>query len=244
MMKALLVAILLCGLLLLADYTAMAQTHPSACSLVDGPTLHVSQVSPRTGCPFSAIIEITHNQTLADGTNVGTKTRNVVYRDSLGRIREEMYAPGQESPTVVEISDPVEGLAWTIQPPTRTASHSKLGAVVPLPVLPKIGVQPSATPPAPNPTVSVEDLGSHEMEGLLVMGSRTTVTFPAGSQGNDRAIRTVKETWLSSDMGITLLEKHSDPRSGDIEERMTNLEQAEPDPALFQVPADYTIKDQ
>ena len=58
------------------------------------------------------------------------------------------------------------------------------------------------------------------------------------------ALTIVSEIWISSDMGITLLEKHSDPRSGDVEQRMTNLERAEPDVALFHVPADYAIKDQ
>jgi len=82
------------------------------------------------------------------------------------------------------------------------------------------------------------------MEGLLVIGRRTTMTIPAGAEGNDRALTIVSESWISSDMGITLLEKTSDPRSGDSERQMTNLEQAEPDVALFQVPADYTIQDQ
>ena len=67
---------------------------------------------------------------------------------------------------------------------------------------------------------------------------------PAGAEGNDRPLTEVRETWRSADMGITLLEKTSDPQKGDSERRMTNLEQTEPDPALFQVPADYTIEDQ
>jgi hypothetical protein len=45
-------------------------------------------------------------------------------------------------------------------------------------------------------------------------------------------------------MGVTLLEKRSDPRAGDRETRLTNLERSEPDATLFQVPAEYTIKDQ
>jgi hypothetical protein len=75
-----------------------------------------------------------------------------------------------------------------------------------------------------------------------VTGRRTTRTIPAGAEGNDQALTIVSESWISSDMGITLLEKTSDPRSGDSERRMTNLEQSEPDAALFQVPAEYTIK--
>lgn len=45
-------------------------------------------------------------------------------------------------------------------------------------------------------------------------------------------------------MGIRLLVKTSDPRTGDVERRMTNLNRTEPDPSLFHVPTDYTIKGQ
>jgi hypothetical protein len=41
-----------------------------------------------------------------------------------------------------------------------------------------------------------------------------------------------------------LLQKTSDPRSGDNEKRVTNLVLSEPDPSLFRVPADYTVVNQ
>jgi hypothetical protein len=44
-------------------------------------------------------------------------------------------------------------------------------------------------------------------------------------------------------MGVTLLEKRSDPRTGDAETRRTNLEQSEPDAAQFQPRGDYASKD-
>ena len=36
---------------------------------------------------------------------------------------------------------------------------------------------------------------------------------------------------------------HSDPRSGDTTYRLTNIVQAEPSRSLFEVPADYTLKE-
>jgi hypothetical protein len=89
----------------------------------------------------------------------------------------------------------------------------------------------------------VEKLGTQKMEGILAMGTKIAITIPAGTNGNDRDITTVTETWKSSEMGITLLEKLTDPRYGDSERRITNLELSEPDAALFEVPADYTIQD-
>ena len=83
MVQTLLKMMLVCGLVSLADFTATAQTQPSACPPVEGP-FGLLQVSPRIGCPLSAVIEITHTQTLADGTHVQTKSKTLVYRDSLG----------------------------------------------------------------------------------------------------------------------------------------------------------------
>lgn len=36
--------------------------------------------------------------------------------------------------------------------------------------------------------------------------------------------------------------KHSDPRVGEIIYRLASIVRAEPDPALFTVPGDYTVK--
>ena len=235
MMKALLKMTLVCGLVSLANYTAMAQTQPSACPPVEGP-FDLLQVRPRTGCPLSAVIEITNTQTLADGTHVQTKSRMLVYRDSLGRVRFDNYAPEQRAPSFIQLFDPVEGVRYFIQPQFAVASRGKWTGPPPSW---SVG---STSPSAPKPIV--ERLESQQMEGLLAIGRRTTRTIPAGAEGNDRALTIVSEIWISSDMGITLLEKNSDPRSGDVEKRMTNLERAEPDAALFQVPADYTIHDQ
>ena len=62
-------------------------------------------------------------------------------------------------------------------------------------------------------------------------------------EGNVRLLTAVRETRRSQDWGVTLQEKRSDPRTGETEMRLTNLEQSEPDAALFQEPADDTIKD-
>ena len=235
MMKVLLKMMFVCGLVSLADHAALAQTQPPACPLVGG-TFGLLQVSPRTGCPLSAVIEITNTQTLADGTHVQTKSKMLVYRDSLGRVRFDNYAPEQQAPSFIQLFDPVEGVRYFIQPQFDVASRSKWTGPPPSW---SVG---STSPSVPKPTV--ERLESQQMEGLLAIGRRTTRTIPAGAEGNDRALTIVSEIWISSDMGITLLEKKSDPRSGDVEKRMTNLERAEPDAALFQVPADYTIHDQ
>ncbi|MGA8223053.1 MAG: hypothetical protein WB780_15500 [Candidatus Acidiferrales bacterium] len=161
---------------------------------------------------------------------------------------------------MIQIYDPVEGFVYVLPPESTIAIRMKLFDPKEVPTaVPKVGAQDqhasaqasaktsaqsSAPPPAPKPTVESERLEPQEMEGLLTTGRRITRTIAVGAEGNDRALTIVTETWSSQDMGIMLLEKNSDPRSGASEKRMTNLVQAEPDVAMFQVPADYTIKDQ
>jgi hypothetical protein len=56
-------------------------------------------------------------------------------------------------------------------------------------------------------------------------------------------VTTISETWISHELNRAILTKSSDPRSGETTTRLTNISRAEPDPALFQVPADYQIDD-
>ena len=91
--------------------------------------------------------------------------------------------------------------------------------------------------------VSTEDLGSQTMEGVLVKGTRTTHTIPAGQIGNEAPITIVSEVWTSSDLKTVVYSKRSDPRIGEQTFRLTNIVRTEPNPSLFTVPADFRIVD-
>jgi hypothetical protein len=92
-------------------------------------------------------------------------------------------------------------------------------------------------------TVTKEDLGTQVIEGVVATGTRTTTTIAAGSIGNDLPILIVSEQWFSADLKVLVMTKHSDPRSGETTYRLTNIVQTEPARSLFEVPADYTLKD-
>ena len=68
---------------------------------------------------------------------------------------------------------------------------------------------------------------------------RTTRTISAGEIGNEKPIEIVTEVWTSPDLKTIVMSKRSDPRSGEQTFRLTNISRAEPDPALFTVPADF-----
>jgi hypothetical protein len=98
--------------------------------------------------------------------------------------------------------------------------------------------------PATRPQHHTEKLGSKAIAGLYVEGTRNTTIYPVGFFGNDRPITVVGETWMSPDLKLVLSSTNSDPRNGTTTTEVIDLQRAEPDPALFQIPEGYTLKDQ
>jgi hypothetical protein len=88
-----------------------------------------------------------------------------------------------------------------------------------------------------------ESLGKQVIEGVEAEGTRTTYTIPAGEIGNEQPINIVTETWYSPELQVMVMRKHNDPRQGEMTYRLTNIRRAEPDRSLFEVPADYTVKE-
>lgn len=88
-----------------------------------------------------------------------------------------------------------------------------------------------------------EKLGTQIMEGVQAEGTRSTVTIPAGDIGNERPIEVVDERWYSPELQTVIMTRHSDPRTGETTYRLTNISRTEPARSLFEVPADFTIKE-
>jgi hypothetical protein len=147
----------------------------------------------------------------------------------------------------IQIADPVAGYRYMLDSRTQTARRSAVAPTMQRPnMVATAKPAPPTVPPAarPRPDRSRESLGTQTIEGVLAEGMRWTTTFPEGSVGNDRPITTVSENWTSADLKILVLSKSSDPRTGEHTMRLTNIVIAEPDPALFQIPADYSIVDE
>jgi hypothetical protein len=221
-----------------------------------------------TGAPYSAEQVTEHIQTLADGTHISQNAQKTTfYRDSQGRTRMERSFPvppgvtrgAASGPNLIEISDPVSGVRYTLEPRKHVAHKMSVPIAPPPPSNSATSASrsgrfavaqsvPGLSGTAPQdqsqqPQFSHESLGTETIEGVLAEGKRTTIVYPIGAVGNDRPITTVSETWMSTDLKTVVLSKHSDPRSGESTTRLTNISRAEPDPALFQIPSDYEIVD-
>jgi hypothetical protein len=88
-----------------------------------------------------------------------------------------------------------------------------------------------------------ETLTPRTMEGVGVAGRRLKTTIAAGAIGNEWPLTITSEEWTSPELQILVLTDRKDPRLGDSTYRLTHISRDEPAATLFQVPADYTIKE-
>lgn len=211
------------------------------------------------GSPYSAQAVTEFTQTLADGNRIHHSTTAMVARDSEGRSRREetiggigALAGSGDAPKTVFIHDPVAGSSYILEADQHIARqmHEPRSFTIDAgsPKVKMLQTQIEEAGPMMHTfirdheaQIKTEDLGVQVMEGLSVQGKRITRTIPAGQAGNDRALETVTETWYSPELQTMVMSKTTDPRSGQTLYKLTNVSRAEPDPALFQVPADYRV---
>lgn len=195
-----------------------------------------------TGAPFSAVQVTVHQQTLANGNVIERQEQTNLFRDSQGRVREEMTwtgGGGQGSHTFVTISDPVAQVVRRLNPQNKTASEMAMRQ----PPAGGLSARMAGGQGLRRSSADVvkEELGTQTLNGLAATGTRVTRTIPAGAMGNAQPIQVVRETWFSSDLKVPMMIKTSDPRFGTTVTQFTSLVRNEPDASLFQTPAGYTV---
>lgn len=206
----------------------------------------VTSVSGLKGAPFSADTIHEVDRVLADGNHIHQESHGKTFRDSEGRTRTEteyILGNGDQLQTV-SIRDQVEGTMIRLDPNTKTAQIAHFGPPISTPPRTQTEINKPATPPRTSHISSTsEDLGTMQIEGFTVTGTRHIRTIPAGEIGNDQPIVTTSETWFSPELKMILLSKSDDPQTGKSITKLVNIHAGEPDPSLFHVPADYTVQD-
>ena len=150
---------------------------------------------------------------------------------------------------LASIYDPVAGAIYTLEAATQTALRGVIpeqpdagpawGFGIPFPAN-------NGTPdqfPKGRPDVKSESLGTKTIHGIEVEGSRITMTWSARFPGIRRNVVYVDEKWISRELGMALVSKHSDASSGSAVMQLENIRREEPDASLFVVPPDYQIVD-
>ncbi len=207
------------------------------------------------GKPFSATEERHSLQTLGDGTRIENVQTNRLFRDADGRTRVE------EMNGAITIYDPATGSRVELDPSTKTAhkgngfryTTTTAGAwgTVTSAVLSQAGRVSTVAPFTNNAATmqgvmseTTENLGTQAVNGVNAVGVRTTMVIPKGQIGNNKDIKVMTERWSSNDLQMLVKSVNSDPRFGETPYQLTKVTQSAPDPALFQIPADYTVAEQ
>jgi hypothetical protein len=223
------------------------------------------------GAPYSAETVNESTQTLGDGNRISRRTTGRVYRDGQGRVRrEEDRADGSQSVSIIDpVAGEAYSLNTRTHVAVKTPSAvgfavmNKLagGTVATFDgAMPeRFDVKVKAMTDAMSAAMAkvsgsrretrgvpeqhaTETLAPRTLEGVRAEGTRSTTTIPADAIGNDLPIVITSEEWTSPELQTLVLTRHNDPRSGETTYRLTNIVRAEPDPSLFQVPSDYTMK--
>jgi len=224
----------------------------------------VTSSTPVKGAPYSAQAVNETVRVLADGNRITNSNSQTLYRDSQGRERREQVSGG--TVRSIHISDPVEGVSYTLEPQSKIARKNSSQKVITFTSdagggggTPSVGYAfTTSSSSASGERFEVEGgqvnalskameskeekLPSQTIEGVFAEGTRTTMTLPAGSIGNEQPIVTVNERWYSPELKVVVMTTRSDPRSGTTTYKLTNINRSEPATTLFQVPPDYTVK--
>ena len=181
--------------------------------------------------------------------------------------------PGAEKSEHVTINDPVQQVIINFNPKLKTGTifhftqgvgptavgMGNVASAAPVNLAP---MQPQAATSEPKPSsggmttskmsggfgttpvqTRTEPLASKYVEGVNATGTRTTRIIDAGSQGNDKPIVSVTETWFSPELKMTVLSETDDGQGGHSTMKLENITRTEPAAQLFQVPSDYAMKD-
>jgi hypothetical protein len=232
---------------------AQAQTTPQATAHApDGGTqLQIESIAilPLTGAPFSATVTTEVVRILADGSTATIKNRRTVARDSSGRIFQQraFFAPdGDTSPRIraLEYADPSRHELYDciVAEKTCYVETYRRSAMASMPAgVGGLEACGCASPHGQGLSVQQEALGQKTVEDVDAIGSREITTLPAGRFGNDKPQPLVKEFWYSPRLGLNLVTKRFDPRSGSQNFIVDPLSLSEPDPKMFEPPADYEV---
>jgi hypothetical protein len=236
----------LCATLSVAQTGAKATAYPPS-TLSGGINLHSV-----AGAPFSADVVQQFTQVMPDGTRLARETHGKMFRDSVGRTRSETElvgaTAGAEARRYVTIFDPVQQMNIRLDVQTKIAtvfpfpSSAPVAHDVELKLAKALAARTANSSRQQDPVAS-QDIGPSSMQGFAVTGRRRTLPAEARPAGAEKARNIVVETWFSPELKIELQARTEDPALGVRTTQLMNIANGEPDPALFQIPADYTIQD-
>lgn len=203
--------------------------------------------------PFSADL-VTTNDHAVGQPGIKTEFHGKVARNSQGEsyFAMQLVRPGQDptQPMRVTITDPTALTVTSLDEHSKTAYVSHIGAssLNKSPVLtpganpPTRDGRPSSAVNSASTNTKTESLGTKQINGLQVVGTRTTHTTPPNGPSDKPFVSTV-DTWSSPDLQVIVMTEVRTSAGDHHVTRLENIVRTEPSATLFQVPSDYKIRD-
>ena len=197
------------------------------------------------GQPYALVEQIEITRQLPDGTTLTQRSVVHKWRDSQGRFRRESAEiRGDEAPQFqrANIIDPVNNTMVTLNLERKTANVFHLPEHGPDALHPYVDQFEKDIPALPGVQVKVEKLGGKTIAGVYAEGRRVTRSRPPGTVGNDKPLVSVRDQWIAQDLKVLLASTLDDPRHKQVNQ-VTQLDRSEPDPALFEIPPDFSVRE-
>lgn len=203
---------------------------------------------PVVGLPFSADQRVSIVQHLADGTLLKSEVQGHVYRSAAGVERYDGVMPStpdQPDPTaMVYILDRTKHSAvfLNLKLKTATVDHLPDDATVSVKILPLQQSRTQEKLVKPGDLVT-RDLGKRTQGMITLVGKRVIGTIATGKVGNDQPLSVITDVWLYPELKLKVNEIEHNPFTGERTFELSNILEEEPDPALFEIPEGYTVKE-
>lgn len=255
------------ALVLLSTQPSRAQTQPSLAPgaqprgpqwpvqqfyAQDGGTREVLEsivVPPKPQAPFSLLLQTEWVKSLSDGGTMTLVNQRRIARDSEGRIYEERwtlvpkYGKVESQITAIQIADPDRHVFYNCFPQDPTHQCFLRSFTASTTSIYRFEGPPTGPLPDNAGVATHDDLGKQLIAGMETIGTRDSVTYNPGVFGNDQKMTVEREFWYSTQLGINLLSRLSDPRIGTQTFTATDLTATEPDPNLFKLPEGFKVVD-
>jgi len=203
-------------------------------------------VTPIPNAPFSGKMRLERTLIQRNGNTVELWSEREIARDNEGRIYNEFrpFVPTTTKtvpdPTVIHLYDPENRMTEYLYPAQKVYRMMIVNRP-PLTDTPEDFASPTGAAAPASDFAQRQDLGYRTIAGLAVHGVRVSQTMTAAESGTGQEVTVTNEYWYSEALRMNLATKHDDPRSGTATTTMTEIVRAEPNGALFGVPADYTM---
>jgi hypothetical protein len=207
-------------------------------------------VSSKTQAPFSLTLETEWVRPLVDGGSMTVVNKRRIARDAAGRLYEERWflvpksGNVESQMTTIQIADPNAHTLYNCFFFGPRKNVCELTGYSPSePAVDTSDKDANGELPNNRGSFSHKYLGKQMIAGVETLGVKDSTYYNPGVFGNDRQMTVERESWYSPHLDLNLLSIRSDPRTGKQTFTATEVTIGEPDVALFELPAGFTVSD-